>query len=67
MAGQVYGMHHIGITVPDIEEGISFFRASSSDVSLATQMKCHVEFSTSWGFTLTCDSNCLRPSEYRPA
>jgi catechol 2,3-dioxygenase-like lactoylglutathione lyase family enzyme len=27
MAGQVYGMHHIGITVPDIEEGIRFFQA----------------------------------------
>ncbi|MEK1899092.1 VOC family protein [Hyphomicrobiales bacterium] len=27
MTGRVYGMHHIGITVPDIEEGIAFFRA----------------------------------------
>lgn len=27
MAGKVRGMHHIGITVPDIEEGISFFKA----------------------------------------
>jgi catechol 2,3-dioxygenase-like lactoylglutathione lyase family enzyme len=26
MAEQVYGMHHIGITVPDIEEGIAFFK-----------------------------------------
>jgi catechol 2,3-dioxygenase-like lactoylglutathione lyase family enzyme len=26
MAEKVYGMHHIGITVPDIEEGISFFK-----------------------------------------
>jgi catechol 2,3-dioxygenase-like lactoylglutathione lyase family enzyme len=25
MATQVLGMHHIGITVPDIEEGIAFF------------------------------------------
>lgn len=24
---KVYGMHHIGITVPDIEEGIRFFQA----------------------------------------
>jgi catechol 2,3-dioxygenase-like lactoylglutathione lyase family enzyme len=27
MAEQVRGMHHIGITVPDIEEGIVFFKA----------------------------------------
>jgi catechol 2,3-dioxygenase-like lactoylglutathione lyase family enzyme len=27
MAERVYGMHHIGITVPDIEEGIAFFEA----------------------------------------
>lgn len=27
MAEQVYGMHHIGITVPNIEEGIAFFKA----------------------------------------
>ncbi|NBE06961.1 VOC family protein [Paragemmobacter ruber] len=27
MAEKVYGMHHIGITVPDIEEGIRFFKA----------------------------------------
>ena len=27
MANEVYGMHHIGITVPDIEEGIAFFKA----------------------------------------
>jgi catechol 2,3-dioxygenase-like lactoylglutathione lyase family enzyme len=27
MAGTVLGMHHIGITVPDIEEGIAFFKA----------------------------------------
>jgi catechol 2,3-dioxygenase-like lactoylglutathione lyase family enzyme len=27
MAEKVYGMHHIGITVPDIEEGIAFFKA----------------------------------------
>lgn len=27
MTPRVYGMHHIGITVPDIEQGISFFRA----------------------------------------
>lgn len=27
MAENVYGMHHIGITVPDIEEGIAFFKA----------------------------------------
>ncbi len=27
MAEKIYGMHHIGITVPDIEEGISFFKA----------------------------------------
>ena len=27
MAERVYGMHHIGITVPDIEEGIAFFKA----------------------------------------
>jgi catechol 2,3-dioxygenase-like lactoylglutathione lyase family enzyme len=26
MAEQVLGMHHIGITVPDIEEGIAFFK-----------------------------------------
>lgn len=26
MAEHVYGMHHIGITVPDIEEGIAFFK-----------------------------------------
>jgi catechol 2,3-dioxygenase-like lactoylglutathione lyase family enzyme len=26
MAEHVYGMHHIGITVPDIEEGIAFFQ-----------------------------------------
>jgi catechol 2,3-dioxygenase-like lactoylglutathione lyase family enzyme len=26
MAERVYGMHHIGITVPDIEEGIAFFK-----------------------------------------
>lgn len=26
MAEKVYGMHHIGITVPDIEEGIAFFK-----------------------------------------
>ena len=25
MAERVLGMHHIGITVPDIEEGIAFF------------------------------------------
>ena len=27
MTVKVYGMHHIGITVPDIEEGIRFFKA----------------------------------------
>jgi len=27
MANKVLGMHHIGITVPDIEEGITFFQA----------------------------------------
>lgn len=27
MANTVYGMHHIGITVPNIEEAIAFFRA----------------------------------------
>ncbi len=27
MAERVYGMHHIGITVPDIDEGIRFFEA----------------------------------------
>jgi catechol 2,3-dioxygenase-like lactoylglutathione lyase family enzyme len=27
MAEKVLGMHHIGITVPDIEEGIAFFKA----------------------------------------
>ena len=27
MAEKVYGMHHIGITVPNIEEGIAFFKA----------------------------------------
>lgn len=27
MAEHVYGMHHIGITVPDINEGIAFFKA----------------------------------------
>jgi catechol 2,3-dioxygenase-like lactoylglutathione lyase family enzyme len=26
MAEKTYGMHHIGITVPDIEEAISFFK-----------------------------------------
>lgn len=26
MAERIYGMHHIGITVPDIEEGIAFFK-----------------------------------------
>jgi catechol 2,3-dioxygenase-like lactoylglutathione lyase family enzyme len=27
MAERVYGMHHIGITVPNIKEGIAFFKA----------------------------------------
>ena len=27
MAEKVFGMHHIGITVPNIEEGIAFFKA----------------------------------------
>ena len=27
MAFKTFGMHHIGITVPDIEEGIAFFQA----------------------------------------
>jgi len=27
MAEHVYGMHHIGITVPNIDEGIAFFKA----------------------------------------
>lgn len=27
MAEKTYGMHHIGITVPNIEEGIAFFKA----------------------------------------
>ncbi|WP_337271155.1 VOC family protein [Oryzifoliimicrobium ureilyticus] len=27
MASHVYGMHHIGITVPNIEEGMRFFEA----------------------------------------
>ncbi len=27
MAEKIYGMHHIGITVPDLEEGIAFFKA----------------------------------------
>jgi catechol 2,3-dioxygenase-like lactoylglutathione lyase family enzyme len=27
MAERIYGMHHIGITVPDIEQGIAFFEA----------------------------------------
>jgi len=27
MTNKVYGMHHIGITVPNIEEGIAFFKA----------------------------------------
>ncbi|MBK8771076.1 MAG: VOC family protein [Rhizobiales bacterium] len=26
MAEAVLGMHHIGVTVPDIEEGIAFFK-----------------------------------------
>jgi catechol 2,3-dioxygenase-like lactoylglutathione lyase family enzyme len=26
MAEQIHGMHHIGITVPDIEQGIAFFK-----------------------------------------
>ena len=27
MAERIYGTHHIGITVPDIEQGIAFFEA----------------------------------------
>jgi catechol 2,3-dioxygenase-like lactoylglutathione lyase family enzyme len=27
MTNKVHGMHHIGLTVPDIEEGIAFFKA----------------------------------------
>ena len=27
MAEHIYGMHHIGITVPNIQEGIDFFKA----------------------------------------
>jgi catechol 2,3-dioxygenase-like lactoylglutathione lyase family enzyme len=27
MSERVYGMHHIGITVPNIEQGIAFFKA----------------------------------------
>jgi catechol 2,3-dioxygenase-like lactoylglutathione lyase family enzyme len=27
MADKIFGMHHIGITVPSIEEGIAFFKA----------------------------------------
>ncbi len=27
MTERIYGMHHIGITVPDIEQGIAFFEA----------------------------------------
>ncbi len=27
MAEHIFGMHHIGITVPNIEEGIAFFKA----------------------------------------
>ena len=27
MAERTYGMHHIGVTVPNIEEGIAFFKA----------------------------------------
>ena len=27
MAEHVYGMHHIGITVPDLDEGIAFFKS----------------------------------------
>ncbi len=27
MTNRVHGMHHIGLTVPDIEEGIAFFKA----------------------------------------
>lgn len=27
MAERIYGMHHIGITVPDINKGIDFFKA----------------------------------------
>ena len=27
MTERIYGTHHIGITVPDIEQGIAFFEA----------------------------------------
>jgi catechol 2,3-dioxygenase-like lactoylglutathione lyase family enzyme len=51
MAASVYGMHHIGITVPDIEEGIDFFTAIFGAVEVfrtgpfdvdATFMKEHI-------------------------
>lgn len=51
MPANVYGMHHIGITVPDIEEGINFFRAIFGAVEVfrtgpfdvdATFMKEHI-------------------------
>lgn len=34
MAEKIYGMHHIGITVPDIEEGIVFFKAVFGAIEL---------------------------------
>ena len=34
MAERVYGMHHIGITVPDIEEGIAFFEKAFGAVAV---------------------------------
>jgi catechol 2,3-dioxygenase-like lactoylglutathione lyase family enzyme len=34
MAERIYGMHHIGITVPDIEQGIAFFEAAFGAVTV---------------------------------
>jgi catechol 2,3-dioxygenase-like lactoylglutathione lyase family enzyme len=34
LAERVYGMHHIGITVPNIDEGIAFFEAVFGAVSV---------------------------------
>ncbi|MDZ7874101.1 MAG: VOC family protein [Rhizobium sp.] len=43
MAFKTFGMHHIGITVPDIEEGIAFFKAVFGAVDVFRTGAFHVD------------------------
>jgi catechol 2,3-dioxygenase-like lactoylglutathione lyase family enzyme len=43
MAERIYGTHHIGITVPDVEQGIAFFEAVFGAVTVFRTGPFHVD------------------------